>query len=526
VIARWAALLVALTVLAYGADAHALVRRYALIVGNDRGDAGDVPLHYAEGDAARVYDVLKDLGGFEPADMVLLRGEDAARARATLISLNDRVRSTIASGAEAVLFVYYSGHAGADALHLSGTRLDLTEVEQLVRGSAATFRVLVLDACRSGAITRAKGGRAAPPFDIRVDERLSEQGLVVLTSSAANEDAQESDALRGSFFTHHLVSALLGGGDADGDGRVTLEEAYRYAYEGTLRSSSETWSGAQHPSFRYELQGAGKLPLTELPVSTQTRATLTFPAGRTYLVIAGSAEGGVVGEIADVARVRHLSVRAGRYFIRGRAADSLLEGEIDAPAGASVDVADDRMRRIAYARLVRKGEGARRMVHGPEAGYIVQTPLRNASTACEGAFAGYAVHFEHLSVGGRIEGCQAAYANDTLRATSDQIGGELRAAHTWDVSVVGFDVGVALGGWLLAQTFNASPGVAAPARFSPAVSLSVAAGMHVDLPAGFSVLAEGAPVVYVYSQAEDGGNAPSFGPYGAIRFAAGVSKTW
>jgi hypothetical protein len=485
-------------------NASALVRRYALVVGDDRGDASDVALRYAEKDAERVYDVLKDLGGFEPGDMVLLRGEDAERTRTTLIGLNDRVRGTIATGAEAVLVVYYSGHAGADALHMAGSRFELTELEQLVRGSAATFRILVVDACRSGALTRVKGGHSAPPFEIRVDEHLSEQGLVLLTSSAANEDAQESDALRGSFFTHHLVSALLGAADSDGDGRITLEEAYRYAYEATLRSTSETWSGVQHPTFRYELQGAGKLPLTELPIATQRRATLVFPPGRTYLVVEGTEGGSVVAEVADVARARTLSVRAGRYFVRGRATDALLEGEIDAPAGASVDVTDERLRRIAYARLVRKGAGVKAFAHGPEAGYLVRTPLKNASVACQGAFAGYGAHFERLSVSARVAGCHSSFATDTLHANADEVGGELRLVHTWDAPVVSFDAGVALGGWLLAQTFTTS-GVA-PARFTPAASFAFVPGVHVDLGAGFAVSANGALLAYVYSQAQSGGD--------------------
>lgn len=215
---RIVAVVAAIVVFLFTLHASAAVKRYALVVGNDRGDASDVALHYAETDAQRVYDVLKDLGGFEPADMVLLRGEAAPRAQTTLIALNDRIRSTVTAGSEVLLFVYYSGHAGADALHMSGTRFGLEQLEQLVRGSSATFRVLAVDACRSGALTRVKGGTAAPPFDIRVDERLSEQGLVMLSSSAANEDAQESDALKGSFFTHYFVSALLGAGDADGDG--------------------------------------------------------------------------------------------------------------------------------------------------------------------------------------------------------------------------------------------------------------------------------------------------------------------
>ena len=102
----------------------------------------------------------------------------------------------------------------------------------------------------------------------------------------------------------------------------------------------------QHPTFRYELRGAGKLPLNELPLPSQSRSTLVFPAGRTYVVMAGNDRGPVVGEVSDVARARRMSVRAGRYFVRGRTSDALLEGEID--ANGTVDVTDDRLRRVAY----------------------------------------------------------------------------------------------------------------------------------------------------------------------------------
>lgn len=68
------------------------------------------------------------------------------------------------------------------------------------------MRVLVLDACRSGALTRVKRGRIVQPFAITHDAGLRGEGMV-LTASSANEDAQESDELRGSFFAHALVLA-------------------------------------------------------------------------------------------------------------------------------------------------------------------------------------------------------------------------------------------------------------------------------------------------------------------------------
>lgn len=520
-LARWFAVLAAIALFFCAAPAAAAVRRYAVIIGNDRGDASDVGLRYAETDAQRVYDVLKDLGNFEPADMVLLRGESAPRAQATLIAVNDRIRATIAAGSEALLFVYYSGHGGADALRMSGTRLDLTQLEQLVRGSSATFRVLAVDACRSGALTRTKGGTPAAPFDIRVDERLSEQGLVVLTSSSVNEDAQESDALKGSFFTHHFVSALLGAADSDRDGRVTLEEAYRYAYDATLRSSSQTLSGIQHPTFRYELRGAGKLPLTELPVPSQARATLVFPPGRTYLVMEGSDRGAVVGELSDVASGRRLSVRTGRYFVRGRMKDALLEGDLDATG--ILEVSDDRLKRIEYARLVRKGEGGRRVAHGPEAGYSFKTSLRNADGLCHGGFAGYAVHLEAISFGARLAGCHSSFTNDVVDASVNEVGGELRGFHGWDLPVVSVELGLAVGGWLLHQSF-ATRGEA-PSRSSPAGSLGLSLGLRPDLGAGFSLLAESTLLTLLYAQENEAG-ATSLGPHVAFRQSFGIAKVW
>src|SRR5437868_14420464 len=123
---------------------------------------------------------------------------------------------------------------------MGGTQLDLSELEQLVRGSAAGFRLLILDACRAGALARVKGGAPIPPFDIQLGERVAGEGAVFLTSSSASEDSQESDEIKGSFFTHALVSGLRGAADANGDGRVTLDETYRYAYDATLRASSRS----------------------------------------------------------------------------------------------------------------------------------------------------------------------------------------------------------------------------------------------------------------------------------------------
>lgn len=291
----WLVRLVVLVTASFVArTASADIERFGVFIGNDRGAPGDVPLRYAGTDAERVRDVLQDIGDLPATNVVFLREQDAATVRRALIAMNDRIRARSAQpDTQIVLFVYYSGHADASALHLGASRLDIPELEQIVRGSAAHFRVLVLDACRSGVVTRTKGGQRAPAFSVKLGDKLDGQGVVFLTSTAANEDAQESDDLKGSFFTHYFTSGLVGAADADGDGRVQLDEAYSYAYDATLRATSSTWAGSQHPSFRYELGGQGRIPLTTL--KSAARGVLAFPRDRAYFVFRGSQNGPIVG---------------------------------------------------------------------------------------------------------------------------------------------------------------------------------------------------------------------------------------
>src|SRR5262249_55993973 len=110
-----------------GTAALADVDRYAVVVGNDVGEPPDVPLHYAEMDAARVVSVLQEVGGVRPENAVLLQGKDADTVRRSLIAVNERVRT---AGRPTVLLVYYSGHADAGALHLGSSPLDLAHLPQ------------------------------------------------------------------------------------------------------------------------------------------------------------------------------------------------------------------------------------------------------------------------------------------------------------------------------------------------------------------------------------------------------------
>lgn len=452
--------------------ARAAVERFAVLLGNNRGAPGEVELRYAERDARRLGEVLVELGEFPRENVITLTGASADEARRALLAVNERVRRAVdTNDAQPLLLVFYSGHADAEALHLNGTALALREVEQLVAGSAAGARLLINDSCRSGTLTRVKGAKATDefPLAVTVQDRLAGEGFIVLTSAAAGEDAQESDEVQGSFFTHALLSGLQGAADGDGDGAVVLSEAYQYAYQATLRASSLTLAGTQHPTFRYDLRGRGELVLTR-PGSAAERARLELPAGASWLVLAGDDAGEVEAEVSSSDTRRTLSLRPGRHWVRGRAPEAILEGEVTLYPGGELALDPSTLTRTEYARLVRKGGSASGVVSGPAVALYLRGPPSGElpGSWCPGVQAAWPVELGWIGVVPHVDVCQSETKNYRLdiRTLESVLG--VNVTQTWDgrSGGLGFSAGMSggLGAGLFWQRF-ATEGVA-PDRLS------------------------------------------------------------
>ncbi len=512
------ALVVCMIVLAAG-PARADIERYAVIVGHNTGAADEQQLRFAEQDAARVGELLGEVGGIPDENQVVLRAKSADQVRRALIATNERIRVGQRAGHDAVLFVYYSGHGDADALHLGDSRFALRELEALVRGSSAQIRILVIDSCRSGSVTRVKGGRPAPPLALSsgVDE-IAGEGVIVLTASTAGEDAQESDQLAGSFFTHYMLSGLRGAADDDDDKVVTVAEAFRYTREQTILASSRTLGGTQHPTFHYDLRGRADIPLADL--GARGRGRLTVPDGATWIVSRGNQN--VVGEILADAKRRTLSLRPGTYAVRGRTRDALLEGSVVVVADRETRIAEDTLERSTYARLVRKGKGEIvRLVSGPLAGALVQSPIIRGASPCLGVVAGWGFVRTDVTLSPRIAACRGEFSNRTLAATADTVGLELRVAKAWDLSAVTLDLGITAGGELLQERF-VTRGIA-PTRTSVAGHVDAGAGLGLPLLTRGFITAEVAAQTHFYS-VEDQAGAKQLTARFAVRglFAVGL----
>jgi hypothetical protein len=358
--ARWGVMAVSL-VLAGARVEAAPVQRFMLVIGANSAGADRPKLRYAVSDAERFARVLTELGGVTRANEIVLRQPTLQELIAALDLLHARVsdvrRASSPPGRTEVL-VYYSGHADEQGLLIGDDRYSYRALRTRLDQIPADVRIAVLDACASGAFTRIKSGRTRPAF--LVDESADMRGHAFLTSSAATEAAQESDRIRASYFTHYLVSGFRGAADLSGDGKVTLNEAYQFAFQETLGRTVDTKSGPQHPSYDISLSGTGDVVMTDV---RQTTATLVLPSdleGRFF--VRNAARELIVELYKPLGRTVELGVEPGTYEVRAEIRKSSMVAKANVSDGSTF-VLEPRQFGPAAVEATRRRDGATASPH-------------------------------------------------------------------------------------------------------------------------------------------------------------------
>jgi len=368
------------------------IRRFALVVGANDGGPDRVTLRYAQDDAQAFLDVLTELGGVRREDAVLLAEPDAEDFVRSVWELSQRVEAAPEARTEVIF--YYSGHSDERGLLLRGDEVLYKDVRAGLDGVPADVRIAVVDSCASGALTRAKGGTLTQPF--LLDESRVVTGHAYLTSASADESAQEADRLLGSFFTHSLVTGLRGAADTSGDGRVTLSEAYTFAYDETLRRTENTRFGPQHATRQMDLTGTGDLVITDL---SAIEAGLVLDANLSGRLSVRDAQGRLVAEVTKPAgRPMELGLGTGRYRVVLERDDGVWEGRISLSRGERValDLADlDRVERVAT--VARGGDKAGREPELERLGLVAGLwPLRTRKASVAVALTAAGAHLGAL----------------------------------------------------------------------------------------------------------------------------------
>jgi hypothetical protein len=343
---RPAAIALALGALAAPAAAQAAAR-YAVVVGSNAGASGRPRLWFAERDAQRFGRVLVELGDFQPENVQVLHGAGARRVRDAIASAEAAMERARAAGEHPLFLFYFSGHAAAGGVELGAERLSFEELRSLVTGTSADAKVAIVDSCEAGLLTQVKGATAAPALDFALPAADAVRGTAFIASTAVGETAQESAAIGGSFFTHHLEVALRGAGDADGDGLVTLGEAFRYTSARTLAGTLATAAGAQHATYEFRMSGRGDVVLADLR-RADARLVLPRDPGTTY-VVRGPAS--LLAEVTAGEKPITLALPAGRYHLERRSPAGRATADLDLARGAMEPLPPLAPTRYELARL-------------------------------------------------------------------------------------------------------------------------------------------------------------------------------
>lgn len=216
-------------------------RRAALIVANDHYDDRRLRrLRAPASDAEELARVLGDpsVGGFE---VEVSQNEPEHVVRRRLSAFFDGRRP------DDVLLVHLSCHGVKDedgqlyfampdteVDHLEATAIPSEFVNRQMTRSRSRRILLLLDCCYSGAFARGVMSRGGDQVDLM--ERFDGRGRIVLTASSAMEYSFEGDTLAGegrpSVFTSAVVDGLgTGAADRNGDGYISVDELYDYAYD-------------------------------------------------------------------------------------------------------------------------------------------------------------------------------------------------------------------------------------------------------------------------------------------------------
>ncbi|MBN2674526.1 MAG: caspase family protein [Deltaproteobacteria bacterium] len=255
------ALLMLLPVTAAAEDSRSY-HAYGLLIGSNRAGSGQSRLQYAHRDARRMAGALQDVGGFKSNDLDVLLDPDKWQVQQALDRFEQELKAHAERGEKTMFVFYYSGHARSTGLNLGSDIYPLWELKKRLKKLSSTVTIVLLDACQTGAISNVKGVQPTSDFSYNSVDNLNVSGMAVIASSSGSELSQESEKLKGSYFSHHFTVGLRGAADNDKNGVVTLAEAYNYAYHRTLSTTAQTAVGKQHATMEMNFKGKGDMPIS------------------------------------------------------------------------------------------------------------------------------------------------------------------------------------------------------------------------------------------------------------------------
>ncbi len=228
-------------------------KRVGLVIGNNYPNS-DKELKFAVADAIKMKEVLlnKDICGFDDVEESI---DD------TFLDARIKIERTLKNANHGdLIFIYFSGHGkkhldnGLRLLfkdtnedYILATSLNFDYINRCMRYPSQKSVIIVLDCCYSGVA----GIRDADDV-MEALKKYSGSGTIILTSTGliGSPAAREEEKFGHGVFTHYLIEGLEKGYADKGNGYISIEELYDYAFKKTKSD------GRQSPKKEGSIEGS------------------------------------------------------------------------------------------------------------------------------------------------------------------------------------------------------------------------------------------------------------------------------
>lgn len=200
-------------------------RTYVLIAGVSNYQGTENDLQQSTKDAKAFYELMTK----KTNDVTILTSKNAYR-RNVLDKLNTIARA--AQNGDCIM-LFYSGHGAPGYICLYDEFLAYSDIVNIMKQSKASQKVIIVDACHAGTVNSG----------ISQQNITEKDGIICLMGCRPEEYSQENTILGAGYFTQGLIKAMRGKGDENRDKRITVMEAFKYAYSDVVKRSQQK----QHP---------------------------------------------------------------------------------------------------------------------------------------------------------------------------------------------------------------------------------------------------------------------------------------
>ncbi len=229
-------------------SSSAIVNKYAVLIGINDYHESLGPLNYCVQDVKLMKQTLVEACEFPEENILVLTDDQPEDRKPTYGNIHSWLASWLSHPEKGdLVFVYFAGHGreleGTAFLAPKDTTLDSLPVagisvkavrEQMER-SAAAQKVLVLDACHSGA------GRDVATMSADFKEELAEgEGIYTIASCDKDQISYEWPEQNQGVFSYYLSQALKGETPPDERGVITLDAVYEWT-----RRKVREWSSSR-----------------------------------------------------------------------------------------------------------------------------------------------------------------------------------------------------------------------------------------------------------------------------------------